>query len=451
MMPGSIHGTHAAIETNAVALVHTQAALVLKALRVQPLTARQTRLLRVILNRFYGKGYCHARQETLAAEMDCAKATVQADLAELADRGFIRITKREGTSNFTELVPGMAEALHVLQAEAESNRINWEHAAELKAAFQERLPVVFPTQRPKGTPYPMESSTPHKHVTPLDVSEITNTSSCTPTRKEEPDDARDLVKKLMDEGVSPSQAWKLARNFDTARIERNLAFGAHAGKRNPGGYLAEAIREDYAATAKPAHRNAPSFKRGKNVRVFDPLAGFNDPFAPDEPEEVPETPTESTSAPVSAVETRESADALLDALTDAEKAALRTRAVAELDRENAWMGASWKRAGAAFEGMVRGRMLKFARNDYRSVASGAAHDDPGYRNDDPMTIFPPEIVTNKNLYTASLYSPPDGGCDDHDDDLRGLNASRFRSDHDRLIPRGGGLQRLTFAPLISSA
>jgi Helix-turn-helix domain len=400
--PTTFHGTYAVRETDVVAVVHAQAALVLRALRAQPLTSRQTRLLRLILHRFYGKGYCHAAQETLAAAMECSKAAVQADLAELTDRGIIRITKREGTSNFTEVVSGLAEALQTLQAEVQSRRINWRHAAELKAAFETHSTVVFPTKRPKEAKLPVEATPPHKHSTSLIVSKITNTSSCArqPSECERSldgvaekvnDDERlrtpvaqgkamecgtkattvkatipeagveaQTAALLIGEGVSPSQAWKLVRRFDTAHIERNLALGAHVGKRNPGGYLAEAIRKDFAvASIKPDSEAAQAREHERPTSratiAVVPLATL----AP----EVAKTPPEPASAPLTRTEVIDSGTALLDALTEPGKAALRERAIAELDRQNAWMGKVWKHEGVVFEGIVRARMVKLVRGD----------------------------------------------------------------------------------------
>ena len=73
----------------------------------------------------------------------------------------------------------------------------------------------------------------------------------------------ELIVALEAAGVGASQTRRLLRNFDSARIRRNLdLFEADraAGKvaRNPGGYLVRAIREDFAANRVSPTDNPPA-------------------------------------------------------------------------------------------------------------------------------------------------------------------------------------------------
>ena len=66
------------------------------------------------------------------------------------------------------------------------------------------------------------------------------------------DDA-ELLQLLVEQGIAPQAAQKLISEFDLARIQRNLALfeadrEAARVLHNQGGYLASAIREDFAAT-----------------------------------------------------------------------------------------------------------------------------------------------------------------------------------------------------------
>jgi hypothetical protein len=64
-----------------------------------------------------------------------------------------------------------------------------------------------------------------------------------------PDDVfKKIVGKLTEEGVTPKRARQLLLLSGVERVQRNIALGLHRKASNPGGYLAEAIRQDYAST-----------------------------------------------------------------------------------------------------------------------------------------------------------------------------------------------------------
>jgi hypothetical protein len=441
---------------------------------------------------------------------------VQLDTQEIEARGLWEVIPHAlasgHTANAIIFAPGTLLALRKMEAEA----IDWRRASHVKTAL-ERLPdlVAHPTNRREDTKYPEDASRlQSQHFTSVAISKTTNTqhgvrqrdesekrrgdgvgdfekcnddealrtpvaqdnaaecgTKTTATREEIPVVAGGLARiaaLLVAEGVSPSQAHKIARNVDAVRIEANLVLGAHVGKRNPGGYLAEAIRKDYAASAiKPGSEAAFAREREKPTRTVSvaarvPITALE---APEKPVvssvivgaahliDAAEKPAESPSTPAPTIGTSETASALLDALSEPEKAALRERAIMELDKQNVWMGASWKHEGAAFEGCVRGRMLKLAAEN-RLAASASSSAAPAPVQDVPIIPSSDVAPTPENAVSVGTHKP----CATSDSG-EGYSASAapstlkplFRSDHDRRASRGGGLQRLTFAPLISSA
>lgn len=75
-------------------------------------------------------------------------------------------------------------------------------------------------------------------------------------RQESPQET--LVALLIAERVTDSRAGKLFREFGADRVSRNLALGTHRSADNPPGYLCEAIKHDYAATARGNRPIAPT-------------------------------------------------------------------------------------------------------------------------------------------------------------------------------------------------
>jgi hypothetical protein len=94
-----------------------EARAVLDNLRAAPVSARGTRILRIISSRYYADGCCYARQETLARAIGCAKSTLQSELDELEARKLLHVTPRDGTSNVTHLADGVREALRFQRIE----------------------------------------------------------------------------------------------------------------------------------------------------------------------------------------------------------------------------------------------------------------------------------------------------------------------------------------------
>jgi hypothetical protein len=80
-----------------------------------PPTHRQETILRRISSKFYQRGYCFARQETIAKAVGCAKSTLQLEMDILTARGFLILERRQGTSNITLLAPGVQDTLKILK------------------------------------------------------------------------------------------------------------------------------------------------------------------------------------------------------------------------------------------------------------------------------------------------------------------------------------------------
>jgi hypothetical protein len=374
-------------------------------LRERPLNERQSRFLRYV-RRNYRDGVFYASAATVAGVLGCARSTVQADIREIEARRLWEVIPHAlasgHTSNAIIFAAGTLHALRKMEAE----EIDWRRTSRVKRDLEKRPDYIAnPTNRREDTKYPEDAKRlQSQHFTSLPISKITNTQhgarqgSVSEKRRDaaagdfekgNDDEAlRTLVAQenlaecdmrttammeknaivagaasrmaalLVTEGLSPSQAHKIARNFDAARIAANLALRAHVGKRNPGGYLAESIRKDYAASAIKLGSDAALAREREKPISKTVKAPVRDTVM--KPEPIAHTPTtvrESTPTPTVTAESLDDASALLDALTEPEKAALRERAIADLDKRNAWMGASWKHEGSIFEGCVRGRML----------------------------------------------------------------------------------------------
>jgi len=237
----------------------SEADRILAAWRAQPLTARQEKIVRVISSRYYQRGYCFAKQATLARAVGCAKSTLQDELEVLADRGFLILERRQGTSNITLLAPGLQEALRIIKAQRRPkpsraaiivNSIEKvgqqlavaraelvESVTQTVASFSQQIAHVCDQNRPK---------------TVSQSRDITHVSLSSRALHSKKDEMQNAVKKTIDEltmaGVTPWRARQLIELSGLERVKRNLALGQHKHATNPGGYRAEAIRRDYAAT-----------------------------------------------------------------------------------------------------------------------------------------------------------------------------------------------------------
>jgi hypothetical protein len=261
--------------------VSNEAIVLLQELRLCPVTARQERILRTIGSKYYKRGYCFARQETIATAVGSAKSTVQLDLDELEVRGLLAVRRRPGTSNVTILAPGLIEALRTMrlerrQAELAARRgtvpvlkhidsykklavkamddlatfardtvavasAKFSEITSLKLDAQQPMQdekleqnIDFSSNRPKAVLQPRKSTTDY----------ISAKATCVNASEK-----KELTKKLHAAGVSKKQCVELIRIFGTERAERNLALGLHLKATNPGGFLSTAIREDFAASS----------------------------------------------------------------------------------------------------------------------------------------------------------------------------------------------------------
>jgi len=232
---------------------------ILAAWRHCPLTARQEKIVRIISSRYYQCGYCYAKQVTLARAVGCAKSTLQEDLEVLAERGFLILERRPGTSNITLLAPGLQEALRIIKQQRRPKRSAAEVIVnsvekitqQLAAARAELVESVTQTVAAVS----QQIATVCDHNRPKTVSQSRNTithvslsSSALHSKKDGMlDDAvKNMIDELAAEGVTRGRARQLIELSGLERVKRNLALGQHKHAKNPGGYLAEAIREDYA-------------------------------------------------------------------------------------------------------------------------------------------------------------------------------------------------------------
>lgn len=259
--------------------VSVEALAVLQDLRSYPLTQRQERILRTISAKYYKRGYCFARHETIAAAVGCAKSTVQIDLDELEARALLAVRRRPGTSNVTILAPGMIEALrtqrverrradfiarsgistvldHVLVYQKIATTAVAELAVRAREVVADASAAFNKAVQPKAQT--SERST-EKNVQDFDFSLnrpkavlqpriSTSNYICNKATSDDATKRKTAVDKLCVAGVSQKQARELIRFFGAERAERNLALGLHFKARNPGGFLSTAIRENYAAT-----------------------------------------------------------------------------------------------------------------------------------------------------------------------------------------------------------
>jgi DNA-binding transcriptional ArsR family regulator len=255
-----------------------EAANVQSELRLCPITKRQERILRTVASKFYKRGYCFAKHETLAAAVGYAKSTVQLDLDELEARGLITVRRRAGTSNVTVLIPGLIEALRAIRLERKRAEFIARNGAErvfksiessktLLAVAMEELSsfahgAMVSTAAKIGqlksyTSSKLDSKNPFNYEQdhqillnrPKAVQQPINTTSNVISAKASCDDAKKIkstTAALRDAGVSPRQATKIIKIFGSERAELNLRLGLHQNAQNPGGFLATAIRENYA-------------------------------------------------------------------------------------------------------------------------------------------------------------------------------------------------------------
>jgi len=232
---------------------------ILAAWHARPLTARQEKIVRTISSRFYKRGYCYAKQATLAKSIGCAKSTLQLDLDELAARGFLILERREGTSNITLLAPGLREALRIIKeqrrpklsaAEVIVNSIE-KVGQQLAAARAELVGSVTQTvvSFSQQIAHVCDQNRPKTVSQSRDITHVSLSSQALHSKNNEMQNAvRKTIDELTDAGVTPWRARQLIELAGLERVKRNLALGQHKSAKNPGGYLAEAIRADYAAT-----------------------------------------------------------------------------------------------------------------------------------------------------------------------------------------------------------
>ena len=284
----------------------------LEELSVFPLTSRQERILRTIAAKFYKRGYCFAKHETIATAARCgSKSTVQLDLDELEARGLVCVQRRPGTSNLTILGPGLIEALRTMRIERRRKELLARRGTlsvcghvqaykkmaaiaieELTSFARETVSIAstklndlrlaksttnvvnfekkvaqdfdFFVDRPKAVPQP------RKRIISLPSNYISNLSSCNNIGIRD-DVFKEIVDELTAEGVTPRRAQQLIALSGIECVKRNLALGFHKHALNPGGYLAEAIRQDYASMHPVAGSEAAKV-REQETKARQPIA-----------------------------------------------------------------------------------------------------------------------------------------------------------------------------------
>jgi len=299
----------------ALFVVSDDAQAILTELRQSPVTSRQERILRTIASKYYQRGYCFARHTTIATAVGCAKSTLQLDLDELEARGLLAVQRRPKTSNVTILAPGLIEALRIMRLERRRaefvsrrgvsrvlNRV--ESYKKIATAAMEEL-ATFARDTVAVAAAKISEFTAPKAVVSVPVSEkkaaqdfdfslnrpkaVSQPRTLSPkfiSAKASPDAEKEkTTEKLREAGVSPRQARELVRTFGTERAELNLALGLHLNAKNPGGFLATAIRENYAAShVHPGSEAATVRRRERSQAVvretYDVQKGQAPKYAP---------------------------------------------------------------------------------------------------------------------------------------------------------------------------
>jgi DNA-binding MarR family transcriptional regulator len=287
--------------------VSNEALVLLQELRLCPVTARQERILRTIGSKYYKRGYCFAKQETIATALGSAKSTIQLDLDELEARGLLAVRRRPGTSNVTILAPGLIEALRTMrlerrQAEFVARRGTvpiLKHIDSYKklavkamddlAAFARDTvavastkfseitspKVVVPQPMPDEKPGQNRASSSNRPKAVLQPRISTTNYISAKATSVDAFEKNELTKKLHAAGVSIKQCGELICIFGTERAERNLALGLHLKATNPGGFLSTAIREDYAASSiTPGSEAATVRNRENNQKQYVQTQSF---------------------------------------------------------------------------------------------------------------------------------------------------------------------------------
>jgi len=275
----------------ALFVVSDDAQAILTEFRQSPVTSRQERILRTIASKYYQRGYCFARHTTIATAVGCAKSTLQLDLDELEARGLLAVQRRPKTSNVTILAPGLIEALRIMRLERRRaefvsrrgvsrvlNRV--ESYKKIATAAMEEL-ATFARDTVAVAAAKISEFTAPKAVLSVPVLEkkpaqdfdfslnrpkaVSQPGTLSPkfiSAKASPDAKKEKTTgKLREAGVSPRQARELIKTFGVERAERNLALGLHLNAMNPGGYLATAIRENYAANRLHPDSEAVAVRR----------------------------------------------------------------------------------------------------------------------------------------------------------------------------------------------
>ena len=270
-----------------------EALTVLTDIQMYPLSAREERVLRTIASKFYQQGCCYAKHETLAKAIKCAKSTLQTTLDELEARGLIAVTRRERTSNITILTQGVIEALkflriqrrriHVLARRGLAQAVDYvqgnvesytETATEVIEELVSRAQATLASVK-ESIPKNAQSLTPPDFILenrPKAVKQPIKHSPNFVSAKSTCDDAKKrtgTTKKLREAGVSPKQASKLVHCFGVDRVNLNLELNLHQKAQNPGGFLAMAIRENYAGNhVRPGSEAAAVREREHSTRLF---------------------------------------------------------------------------------------------------------------------------------------------------------------------------------------